>query len=444
MNIRKNISTLHLPHNKHTAGVPSVRIAPPQEVILPLSMHSGAPAVPVVNVGDYVRVGQLIADEGGNISSPVYATVSGTVKAIEPFEKPNGKSVMSIRIESDGKMEKDPNLAPPEVHDLDTFLAAVRKSGVVGLGGAAFPLWAKLDAVRRNTVDTVLVNGAECEPYITSDHRMMVENTDMLVKGVELLKKYVSSDKVVICIEDNKKDAIDKLTEIFKDDERVEIFSLPTIYPQGAKQVLLYNVTGKVVKGGQRMASLGVLILNVSSMTKMAEYIETGMPLVDRIVTVCGTAVKQPTNLIAPIGTPISYILEQAGGLKEEAGKVLIGGPMLGHAQKSLDAPTEKATNAVLVMNKKEAKVYEPSVCIRCGRCIANCPAKLDLSAIDRAWEEENEEKKLALLEKSGVNQCIECACCSYVCPAHRPILERNNEARAFLKNAKKKKEGGK
>ena len=175
----------------------------------------------------------------------------------------------------------------------------------------------------------------------------------------------------------------------------------------------------------------------------MAEYIETGMPLVDRIVTVCGTAVKEPTNLIAPIGTPISYILEQAGGLKEEAGKVLIGGPMLGHAQKSLDAPTEKATNAVLVMNKKEAKVYEPSVCIRCGRCIANCPAKLDLSAIDRAWEEDNEEK-MALLEKSGVNQCIECACCSYVCPAHRPILERNNEARAFLKNAKKKKEGGK
>ncbi len=443
MKVRKNISTLHLPHNKHTAGVSSVRVAPPAEVLLPLSMHSGAPAVPVVSVGDYVRVGQLIAEEGGNISSPVYATVSGTVKAIEPYVKANGKSVMAIRIESDGKMEKDPNLAPPVVNDLDSFLAAVRKSGVVGLGGAAFPLWAKLDAVRKNQVDTVLVNGAECEPYITSDHRMMLENTEMLVKGVELLKQYVSSDKVVLCIEDNKQDAIDKLSKIFENDPRVEIFSLPTIYPQGAKQVLLYNVTGKVVKGGQRMASLGVLILNVSSMTKMAEYIETGMPLVDRIVTVCGSAMKQPTNLIAPIGTPISYIIDQAGGLKEEAGKVLIGGPMLGHAQLSLDAPTEKATNAVLVMNKKEAKVYEPTTCIRCGRCVANCPAKLNPTAIARAMEEENEEKRLALLEKTSVGQCIECACCSYVCPAHKPLLEINNEARAFMKNAKKK-EGGK
>jgi electron transport complex protein RnfC len=314
---------------------------------------------------------------------------------------------------------------------------------VVGLGGAAFPLWAKLDAVRRNKVDTVLVNGAECEPYITSDHRMMLENTEMLVKGVELLKTYVSTDKVVLCIEDNKQDAIDKLSKIFENDPRVEICTLPTIYPQGAKQVLLYNVTGKVVKGGQRMASLGVLILNVSSMTKMAEYIETGMPLVDRIVTVCGSAMKQPTNLIAPIGTPISYIIEQAGGLKEEAGKVLIGGPMLGNAQLSLDAPAEKVTNAVLVMNKKEAKVYEPTTCIRCGRCVANCPAKLNPTAIARAMEEEDEVKRLALLEKTSVGQCIECACCSYVCPAHKPLLEINNEARAFMKNAKKK-EGGK
>ncbi len=444
MKVRKNISTLHLPHNKLTAGVSSVRVAPPAEVLLPLSMHSGAPAVPVVKEGDYVRVGQLIAEEGGNISSPVYATVSGTVKAIEPYEKADGRSVMAIRIESDGKMEHDPDLAPADVHDLDSFLAAVRKSGVVGLGGAAFPLWAKLDAVRRSKVDTVLVNGAECEPYITSDHRMMLENTDMLVKGVELLKQYISSDKVVICIEDNKRDAIDKLTEIFKDDARVEICSLPTIYPQGAKQVLLYNVTGKVVKGGQRMASLGVLILNVSSMTKMAEYIHTGMPLVDRIVTVCGSAVKEPTNLVVPIGTPVSYIIEQAGGLKEEAGKVLIGGPMLGHAQRSLDAPIEKATNAVLVMNKKEAKVYEPSVCIRCGRCVANCPAKLDLTAIGKAMAEKDEATRYAMLEKTAVGQCIECACCSYVCPAHRPLLDMNNQARSFMKNYKKKIEGGK
>ena len=326
MNIRKNISTLHLPHNKHTAGVSSVRVAPPAEVLLPLSMHSGAPAVPVVSVGDYVRVGQLIAEEGGNISSPVHATVSGTIKAIEPYVKANGKSVMAIRIESDGKMEKDPTLQPPVVNDLDSFLLAVRKSGVVGLGGAAFPLWGKLDAIRKNQIDTVLVNAAECEPYITSDTRMMVDHTDLVVKGVHLLHKWMNAKKVVICIEDNKQEAIQKLRDALAGEDWAEIFILPAIYPQGAKQVLLYNVTGQVVKGGQRMASLGVIIINVSSTAKMAQYMETGMPLVDRIVTIDGSAVKEPKNLIAPIGTPISYLVEQAGGLSCEPGKVLIGG----------------------------------------------------------------------------------------------------------------------
>ncbi len=431
--MRKNISTLKLHHNKHTAGSQAAPIAPPEEVLLPMTMHSGSPAEPIVAAGDYVRIGQLIAKAGSGMSSPVHATVSGTVTAIEPFVQADGKSVQIIRIKSDGKMEKDPNLAPPVFDDLDGFLAAMKDSGVVGLGGAAFPLWGKFDAVRRNKVDTILINGAECEPYITSDHRIMLEEGNMLKAGLELLNKYIGA-RCVICIEDNKQDAIDNLTKIFEGVDYVEIQPLPSIYPQGAKQVLLYNVTGKVVKGGQRMASLGVLITNVSSVTKMAEYMTTGMPLVERIVTVDGTAVREPKNVKAPIGTPISHIIEQAGGLKCEPAKVLIGGPMLGTAVSSLDQPIQKVANAVLAMDKREAVRLEPSVCIRCGRCMANCPVDLNLEGIAAAMELENEDKKYTELKRLGVGQCIECACCSYVCPAHKPIMHTNNDARRFIK----------
>jgi electron transport complex protein RnfC len=398
-----------------------------------MTMHSGSPAEPIVAAGDYVRIGQLIAKAGSGMSSPVHATVSGTVTAIEPFTQADGKSVQIIRIKSDGKMEKDPNLAPPVFDDLDGFLAAMKDSGVVGLGGAAFPLWGKFDAVRRNKVDTVLINGAECEPYITSDHRIMLEEGEMLKAGIELLHKYIGA-RFVICIEDNKQDAIDNLTQVFAGVDYVEIQPLPSIYPQGAKQVLLYNVTGKVVKGGQRMASLGVLITNVSSVTKMAEYMTTGMPLVERIVTVDGTAVREPKNVKAPIGTPNSHIIEQAGGLKCEPAKVLIGGPMLGTAVSSLDQPIQKVANAVLAMDKREAVKLEPSVCIRCGRCMANCPVDLNLEGIAAAMEMENEDKKYTELKRLGVGQCIECACCSYVCPAHKPIMHTNNDARRFIK----------
>ena len=431
--MRKNISTLKLHHNKHTAGSQAAPIAPPEEVLLPMTMHSGSPAEPIVAAGDYVRIGQLIAKAGSGMSSPVHATVSGTVTAIEPFTQADGKSVQIIRIKSDGKMEKDPNLAPPVFDDLDGFLAAMKDSGVVGLGGAAFPLWGKFDAVRRNKVDTILINGAECEPYITSDHRIMLEEGEMLKAGLDLLHKYIGA-RCVICIEDNKQDAIDNLTQVFAGDDYVEIQPLPSIYPQGAKQVLLYNVTGKVVKGGQRMASLGVLITNVSSVTKMAEYMTTGMPLVERIVTVDGTAVREPKNVKAPIGTPISHIIEQAGGLKCEPAKVLIGGPMLGTAVSSLDQPIQKVANAVLAMDKREAVKLEPSVCIRCGRCMANCPVDLNLEGIAAAMEMENEDKKYTELKRLGVGQCIECACCSYVCPAHKPIMHTNNDARRFIK----------
>ena len=445
MQFRKNISTLKVHHNKHTAGCQPIRVAPPKEVLLPMNMHSGSPAEPIVAVGDYVRVGQLIAKPGEGTSCPVHATVSGTVTAIEPYKQADGRSALTIKIESDGKMERDPNLKPPVFDDVDGFLAAVKDSGVVGLGGAAYPLWGKLDAVRKNQIDTVLVNAAECEPYITSDTRMMVDNTDLVVKGVHLLHKWMNAKKVVICIEDNKQEAIQKLRDALAGEDWAEIFILPAIDPQGAKQVLLYNVTGQVVKGGQRMASMGVIIINVSSTAKMAEYMETGMPLVDRIVTIDGSAVKDPKNLIAPIGSPLSYLVEQAGGLKCEPGKVLIGGPMLGAAVASMDEPSKKATNSVLFLTEKEAKIYEPTACIRCGRCVANCPVSLNPAALARAMENENEDVRFVKLQEYSVGQCIECACCSYVCPAHKPLMESNKQGKRFVKKYKAAHaEGGK
>ena len=451
MNFKKSISSLKLPHYKSTAAKASVRVAPPSEVLLPMNMHSGQAAEPVVAVGDYVRVGQLIAREEGRNSSPVYATISGTVAAIEPYESEPGRKTQAILIKGDGKMEVDPSVQPPEIHDLDSFLAAVRQSGIVGLGGAAFPLWAKLDAIRKGPIKTVLINGAECEPFITSDHRTMVEHSDLVVKGVALLKEYLHSEEFILGIENNKPDAIAEMQRVFADDPAVVVKPLKSVYPQGAKQVLLYNAAGLVVGEGQRLASLGYIIINVTSLAKMAEYIETGMPLVSRCLTVDGSAIKEPKNLEVPIGTRISYLVEACGGLKEEAGKVIFGGPMMGKTAYSMEQPIVKATNAIVVMNRKDAAALEPSACIHCGRCVANCPLGLNPTAYAKALEIDDKMERYALLDKEKVSLCMECGCCSYVCPAHRPLVENNREAKRFAKKVKtelqeqeKEKEGGK
>lgn len=445
--MRKNISTLKLPHYKSTAGCAAVRMPIPREVVLPVSpmnSHSATAAEPVVQVGDYVRVGQLLAKEKDRGSSDIHASVSGTVKAIEPYAQGGRKSV-AIRIESDGKMEKYPNLPLPQPTNLDEFLACVRASGVVGLGGAAYPVWAKLSAAQKNHIGTVLINGAECEPFITSDHRVMLEHGDLIQKGVELLKQFLGSEEFILGIEKNKPDAIAQLTERFKDDPTVKILELSSVYPQGAKQVLLYNATGKVVEKGQRLASLGVIIINVSSLVKMAEYFVTGMPMVERIITVDGSAVKEPKNLIVPIGVSVRDVVEACGGLKEEPGKILFGGAMMGKTQESLDAHILKATNAVVIMNRKDAEKTEPSPCIHCGRCVAVCPLGLNPMAFDRAMQLEDEAKRAEILTREQVRVCMECGCCSYVCPSHRPLASNNNAAIGFIRAWEKAHaEGGK
>ena len=449
--MKKDISSLHVPHNKHTAACVPVRIETPTEVILPMNMHSGHDAEPIVNVGDHVKVGQLIAREEGRFSSPVHATVSGTVVEIAPMPTASGKDTVMIRIESDGKMEVAESVTPPTITDCDSFLQAVRDGGIVGLGGAAFPTWAKFNEATNPDykVDTVLINAAECEPYITSDHRMMLEYPELISDGIEYLRKYMNeylgNATFKICIEKNKPDAIEVLKKTFEGKDYVVVHELTTIYPQGAKQVMLYNATGRVAVAGKRFPSFGALIINVSSLAKMAEYLNTGMPLVDRIVTVDGPAVDKPMNLIAPIGTRISELLKITG-LKSEPGKVVVGGPMNGTAIYSVDDPIVKVSNAVLVFDEKSAVLPEASACINCGRCMEKCPVGISVADVGRAMRAKDADKKAKMLIDSGVRQCVDCACCSYVCPANRPLLQINWEAKAFLKKyaaEQKEKEGG-
>ena len=446
---KKNISSLHLPHNKNTAECTPVRINAPKEVLLPMDMHSGHVAEPIVAVGDYVKVGQLIAREEGRFSSPVHATVSGKVAAIDKILRPSGKEVQVIRIENDGLMEVDSSVKAPTYTNPDEFLQAVRDSGCVGLGGAAFPTWAKLNEMRNEqyTVDTVLVNAAECEPYITSDHRMMVDHTELVISGIEHLRngmfQYLQNAKFKICIEKNKPDAIAALKSAAAGKDYIEIVELKAIYPQGAKQVMLYNATGRVSIAGKRFPYFHAIIINVSSIAKMAEYLNTGMPLVERIVTVDGPAVEKPMNLIAPIGTKISDLLAYTG-LKAAPGKVVVGGPMNGYAVCSADDPIVKVSNSILVFDEKTAKLPDPSVCIHCGRCVDKCPININVPGVELAMKAKDEETKERLLIATGVRQCVDCGCCSYVCPANRHLLATNQEAKWWLKQyAAKKAEGG-
>ena len=453
--MKKDISSLHVPHNKNTAGLVPVRIETPAEVVLPMNITSHAmnASKPEVSVGDYVRVGQVVASEEGRFSTFIHAPISGTVTSIAPIKFSSEREVLAITIKSDGKMELSPDVKKPEFNTCEEFLQAVNNGGIVGLGGAAFPTWAKFNEAKNPDykVDTVLINAAECEPYITSDHRMMLEHPEWIADGIEYLRKYMNeylgNATFKICIEKNKPDAIKLLKKTFADKDYVVIHELNAIYPQGAKQVMLYNATGRVAIAGKRFPSFGALIINVSTIAKMAEYLNTGMPLVERIVTVDGPAVAEPKLLIAPVGTRVSEILKYIK-LKDgvEIGKVVIGGPMNGTAIYSLDAPLTKVANAVLLFSEKDAVLPESSACINCGRCMEKCPIGISVAEVDRAMHVKNEDHKAKRLIETGVRQCVDCACCSYVCPASRPLLQINWAAKSFLKQyaaAQKEKEGG-
>lgn len=421
---------VRVPHRKNTADMPAIRMPAPAEVCIPMSMHIGAPAKPVVKPGDTVKVGQLIAEAGGFVSSPIHSSVSGTVKKIEDVLTSSGSYVPAIFIASDGKSEIADGITPPVITDSDSFAAAVRNSGIVGLGGAGFPTSVKLAVKDLSKIEHVVVNGAECEPYITSDTRTMIDRTSDIVEGVALLEKWLGAKSIIFGVESNKKKAIDVLRAAFSGDDRVTVKSLPPIYPQGGEKVLIYNTVGRIVPEGKLPLDVGVVILNVTTLASIAAYVRTGMPLVEKCITVDGSAVKEPKNVIAPIGTRLKDVFEFAGGFRCEPKKVLYGGPMMGISVPDLEQPVLKMTNAIIAMDSAESEVPEEKPCIRCGSCINHCPLHLDPPAIGKAYKLGDTEA----LEKLKVNLCMECGVCSYSCPARRHIVQRNKLAKAELR----------
>ena len=424
----------HVPHRKNTAGTESVRMPVPETVIIPTSQHIGAPATPTVKVGDTVYVGTKIGEAGGYVSSPIHSSVSGKVKKIDSLLLVGGRSCAAIVIESDGLMTPDPSVAPPKVDNLDGFIAAVRESGLVGLGGAGFPTAVKLDAEKKGLIHRLVINGAECEPYITSDTLTMRNDADYIREGVKLLQKYLTVEEVFIGIESNKPDCIENLRETFSYDETVKVVSLPSTYPQGAEKVLIYNTTGLIVPEGGLPADVGCLVMNVTSVAFLAKYFETGMPLVEKCVTVDGSAIKNPMNVIAPIGTPVEKLIEFTGGFSKEPGKIMYGGPMMGSAMYSAEYPVLKNTNAIVALDKKDAKPPVQRNCIHCGRCVAACPIGLNPTLFARSMKVEDKAERAARLEEAKIGLCMECGCCSFVCPSARPLVQTNRLAKADLR----------
>ncbi len=394
----------------------------PDQVILPVSMHIGAPAKPIVKVGDIVDMGQPIAEAGGFVSAPVHATVSGKVIAVEPRLHQNGGKVMSVVIENDKEDRKHESVHPYDFKAMtnEERIECIRSAGMVGHGGATFPTHVKIQS-GIGKCDTIIVNGAECEPYITSDHRLLLERPEEVVGGLKMLADIMGVQTAIIAIEENKSDTYPKIEELIKDDNRLKLYPLKCKYPQGAEKQLINACTGREVPSGKLPADAGCAVFNVDTTGAIYRRFTTGMPVIRRVVTVSGSAIAEPKNLEARIGTPIEKLIDQCGGFKAAPNKLLAGGPMMGNAQFSLDVPVLKGTNAFLAFCEDEDKrVAEPN-CIRCGKCINACPMHL-MPMMMNAYGNAGDFDKCVEL---GAMDCIECGSCAYVCPARIPLVQR-------------------
>jgi len=427
-------------NHKDTAELETVRMPLPPRVIIPMLQHVGAPCVPLVRKGDRVFVGQKIGDSDRPISAPVHSSVSGTVTDVRPIVYSNGMEVMAVEIKPDGLQELHESVAPPDCTDRESMLKAIRESGIVGLGGAGFPTSVKLSPPPGKTIDTLIINGAECEPFITSDYREMMENPQYIIEGTKKVMEITSAGKAYIGVEDNKQDAIDLLSSMVTDSDNIEVVSLPARYPQGGEKQLIYALTGRKVPTGKLPSDVGVLVQNVATVSFIAQYLKTGLPLIRKKVTVDGSAVANPKNVEVLIGTPLGEVFDFCGGFCDEPRKIIMGGPMMGVSQHSLDDPVLKQTNALLAFNERDAEQPKESVCIRCGKCVAACPMSLlplyiNLNVVRGKFEE---------TEKYHVTDCIECGCCSYVCPASRNLVQSVRIAKAELRKIAARKQGGK
>ena len=420
----RKLNGIHLKHSKNTAGCKTEVMEVPSEVIIPMNMNMGAHSIPIVKPGDHVDVGQKIGDTDKFLSAPVHSSVSGTVKAITEIRAMNGVC-QAIKIETDGQQTVSEDVAPPEIKDRESFIKALRESGLTGLGGAGFPTHIKSNS--KTPIDTLVINAAECEPHITSDHRQMVEAPDDVIGGIKLVLKYLDIPKAVIGIENNKPDAIALLKEKTASEPDISVKVLPSVYPQGAEKVLIYNITGRMVMERQLPSDQGVIVMNVSTVAYINTYITTGMPLCERRITVDGDTIKKPCNLLVKIGTPVSKILDHAECDKDRVKKLIMGGPMMGMCAYEEDTVVGKSNNAVLAFEKIAEKVQ--TNCIRCGRCISVCPMDLMPTDIEKAYQ----RRDIEALKKLKVTLCMNCGCCTYACPAGRSLAEVNQLAKGII-----------
>ncbi len=409
------------------------QLAPPAEVVIPMSMHFGAPCAPLVKAGDHVKVGQKIGEFRG-LGAPIHASVSGTVKAVEPRPYSMGGNMTAIVIENDMKNELSEEIkapANPSALTVEEMVEIVKEAGIVGMGGATFPTHVKISG-GIGKVDTVIINGAECEPYITGDHRAMLERPEEIIGGAIYLAKMFGVDKVVIGVEDNKRDGIDAMNKVIAQKHApVVVESLHCRYPQGGEKQLCQAVTGKQVPPGGLPSAIGCAVFNINTTCAIYRAITQGLPVVTKVVTVSGSGVIDPKNLECPIGTPVANLLDACGGLKDGTYKLIAGGPMMGMAQYTADIPVAKGTGAVLAFCENEEQTVEHPQCIRCGKCVSVCPVKLEpLFMYQYASKGMTEE-----LNAANIMDCMECGACSYICPARIHLTHMFKTGKQLVKD---------
>lgn len=441
MNLLTFKKGIHPPHGKYLTEKEKIEeYMPKGDLVFPLSQHIGAPCESLVKKGDRVLVGQKIAESKAFVSSPIFSSVSGTVKNIAPAMTPSGMTVMSIIVENDGEyeninaeqMKRDYNkLSAEEIREI------VKNSGIVGMGGAAFPTHIKLSPPEGKEIDSIIVNGAECEPYLTCDHRLMLEEGKNIIEGLKIVLKLFPKAKGYIGIENNKLDAIEVMKKLTEDEQNIEVKALKTKYPQGAEKQLIYSITKREVPSGKLPADVGCIVQNIATMNAIYKAIVLDIPLTERVVTVTGEALRNPKNLKVKLGTSVMELIEACGGFKEDPVKIISGGPMMGMTISTLDMPIMKGTSGILCLTKEGAVLPDSSNCIRCGRCVQACPMELIPCKLDSLAN----RSELEDFESFNGLDCIECGCCTFVCPAKKHLVQSIRTAkRAVIANKKKAK----
>lgn len=422
MSLKTFAGGLHPPDSKKHSEHKSIEVCPlPEQLVIPAAQHIGAPAEICVASGDKVKKGQVIANAKGFVSVPIHASTSGEVVAVEPRPHPMGRALPAVVIQADGEDCWDETLEEndPDQLDADSLKQVLSKAGIVGLGGATFPAHVKLSPPAEKNIDTLILNGVECEPFLTADHRLMLEESERIIDGIKILRKILAIDKAVIGIEANKPDAIAAMKAACAP-ENIDVEALEVKYPQGAEKQLIDAVTGRQVPSGGLPMDCGVVVQNVGTAAAISDAVRLGRPLVERIATVTGPGIKEPKNLKIAVGTPLSHLVEFCGGLEGEAGKIIMGGPMMGQTQISLDVPAIRGTSGLLIFRKEDVPTRPAGPCIRCGRCISVCPIHLQPTTIASY-------ARLDMIDEAEAHNaldCIECGCCTYICPATLPLVQ--------------------